>query len=192
MKPKPIPFSPAMILALLDGKKTETRRLVFDQQHPEACRPPWAAGDVLYVKEPFRLLKTLDSLSPRQVLEGAHDQGSWLLHYEADGAQVGALANSGAPLGRYRHARYMPRDWARVKLRVLEVRQERLHNIDHGSAIAEGMHSTRAIRTLFPDSLIQNASDYNPLGLFWAVWKRLHGPVLKTTWVWVVRFEVLS
>lgn len=88
----------------------------------------------------------------------------------------------------------MPRDWARVKLQALEVRQERLHQIDRASAIAEGMHSTRAVRSLWPDRNLNNAAAFDAVGLFATVWRKINDVESwnRNPWVWVLRFKVLS
>jgi hypothetical protein len=87
MSEKPILFSGAMVRAILDGAKTQTRRLVKQQVgevidsvawYPDYYEvhgdpgsehqipSPYAVGDTLWVKETWRLPDEVDHLSPSE------------------------------------------------------------------------------------------------------------------------------
>lgn len=81
-----------------------------------------------------------------------------------------------------------------MKLQALEVRQERLHQIDRASAIAEGMHSARAVRSLWPGDDFE-PSAFNAVRLFSLAWCKINGLSSwdrSNPWVWVLRFKVLA
>lgn len=119
---RPILFSGPMVLALLAGDKTQTRRLVKDV----AVRCPlFDPGDRLWVRERWRLL-------------GAHD-GRLTVEYAADGAVREVEARLKDESGdRVRSPLFLPRAAARIHLDVVAVRQERLQDITESDAQAEG------------------------------------------------------
>lgn len=110
----PIIFSRPMVLALLAGWKTQTRRILKPDPAGTATAPRWAKGDRLYVRERVRFREGR--------YEYAADQG------EADISGVG-----------YRPSIHMPRIASRITLLVTDVRVERLQDISEADAIAEGL-----------------------------------------------------
>lgn len=116
---KPIRFNTEMVRAILDNRKTVTRRVVkpqhlrvldspYHKEHPETpdkvllerlCRPPYLLGDLLYVRETW-------------CQPAAHT--FW---YKADSTVQNI---------KWRPSIHMPREAARIFLRVTDVRVERL------------------------------------------------------------------
>lgn len=159
---RPIAFSPEMVSALLAGRKSQTRRLVRwpkefggAQPHPDRldnvgdCVSVYATdprgknyavtcpygeeGDRLWVREPFRFLNPdWDGFSPSEVV------ATW-------GGAVPAVTiytpfASADRIGRYRHARFMPRALARLLLDVTAWPDlQRLEDVTEEDAIAEGI-----------------------------------------------------
>ena len=119
MKEIPMLFSAPMIRALLDGRKTQTRRLKFNG----------AVGDLIWVRETWAASHAVDAFPPREIphLERIH---------------YAATANLGAPVGLggllTRVAIHMPRWMSRIQLRVTAVRSEPLESISESDAMAEG------------------------------------------------------
>lgn len=154
---KPILFNTEMVKALLDGRKTQTRRIVkckwFDDQlepiphnaeykgmqngkaqfclgiRSGAVAPPHTAGDVLYVRETWLVRKT--------------DIGSQC-DYEIEYKAGGTKRFKGIPpkqiSDRWSPSIHMPKDIARLYLRIKDVRMERLQNISEENAIKEGLY----------------------------------------------------
>jgi hypothetical protein len=139
-----IPFGIPMVQAILRpvAPKTMTRRVakrnacgrvqrghrnwhVDDPEAVLAC-PYGQPGDRLYVREPWRTEARYDHLSPAALPADAR------IWYLADGEP----AEPGA--GRYRHARFMPRRFARIVLEVTGRKLERLQAISEADAKAEG------------------------------------------------------
>lgn len=124
-------FSASMVRALIAGQKTQTRRLQA---------PRWAAGDLLVVREAFRLPVGYDALPPtawaKDVarLPGAPNP----VHYEADGKMT-KLALGGILPGKLRPSIHMPRIASRLTLEVREVRLQPLLAIGIADARDEGI-----------------------------------------------------
>ena len=140
-KERPILFSGPMVRALLDGSKTQTRRIVKlgmdscgDPIHPTDPRLPCPygqPGDRLWVKETWRASHFFDTVPPRDLAETA------AIRYEADGD----LRDAGRKVeaGRIRQSIFMRRWMSRITLEITGVRVERLQEITSADAIAEGI-----------------------------------------------------
>lgn len=158
MADRGILFSAAMVRALLDGRKTQTRRLAsFVKDQPDGfyhCRgngggmvgmdfvqvrelgvdyAPYAPGDRLWVREAWRTQKAVDELKPSQMT------GLGRVWYEAD------TRDNCDQHGRLRPGMFMPRWASRLWLTVTDVRIQRLQDISEADAIAEGIVSRTVI-----------------------------------------------
>lgn len=144
---KPILFNTEMVRAILDGRKSCTRRVIkhnvdailnspYHMEHPEVedawlikklCRPPYEPGDILYVRETWCGLP---------VNEAGHMRGHTIYYYKADGE----LRPKGWR-GTWHPSIHMPKEAARIWLKVTDVRVERLQKITEVQAQAEGCNS---------------------------------------------------
>lgn len=141
--------------------------------------PLYKAGDILYVREPWRAPKKYDDLPPSEL-----DPKQWLkrnggLWYEADGAKP---TKPVWEPGKYRHARYMPKWAARIYLQVAtDSHIEPLQSITPVGAINEGYPglTTRHLVT-----------DY--LDWFISIWDNIHGEGSweENPYVWVTTFRI--
>lgn len=142
MKERPILFSAQMVRALLAGTKTQTRRALRPQpvdpytgrDLPAGARPdslpacPYGVpGDRLWVRETW--------------CNGMTEDGYDGVCYRASGDVCVE--------GRWRPSIYMPRWASRIVLELTSVRVERLHAITPADAIAEGVSSLSAYRSLW-------------------------------------------
>lgn len=128
-------FSAAMVKALIAGRKTETRRLATNRNVGRV-----EPGDLLWVREAFRLEIGFDGIAPNVLLATSFtEMPVW---YEADcGAPDPKMSKSqwGHPWGRLRPSIHMPKWASRLSLDVVEVRREKLQAISEASAQAEGL-----------------------------------------------------
>nr|DAQ06950.1 MAG TPA: ASCH domain protein [Caudoviricetes sp.] len=162
---KPILFNTEMVRAILDGRKTCTRRIVKDGIPDDAmwgytaftpkgyisCRGvyadgysegfyklPYQPGDILYVRETWQYLYELDG--NEQVIE---DTGKY--YYAAtDTIPFDAYVDENGVTHDYtpwRPSIHMPKEAARIWLKVTDVRVERLQEITEVQAQAEGCNS---------------------------------------------------
>lgn len=178
MSDKPIIFRPDMISALLDGRKTQTRRaLKYDKCGAPIM--PVVEGDRLWVKEAWRASPAYDDLRPSDM------GGDESIFYEADETweswgwgDTGCISG-----GRYRHARFMPRWASRLTLVVTDVRVQRVQDISEADAAQEGMWWPGA----------QYLSDHpNATSRFISTWNSIHGPDAwdQNPWVAAISFTV--
>lgn len=145
MADRGITFSAPMVRALLDGRKTQTRRLITKNAALDALaifNPaflmlpgnadllPHAPGDRLYVREHWKVWQGEDATAPRDMPPGRIP-----IHYLAD-----LPHQFNDYLGRHRQAMHMPRWASRLTLFVTGVRVQRLQDISEADAAAEGMH----------------------------------------------------
>lgn len=160
MTDRPILFSGPMVQAILEGRKTQTRRALNLNWNPGAnpdftgwraekqnahdwliiggmgigaeVSTPIAIGDRLWVREAWRSGLTYDDLAPRDM------SGEEPLRYEADMSWQTWGWKADCREGRLRAAMHMPRWASRMTLTVTDVRVERLQDISEADAIAEG------------------------------------------------------
>ncbi len=153
MADRQISFSPAMVRALLEGRKTQTRRILNPQPSgvkqawlhapgiwnvlPESGRcsvdwkaPGYAIGDRLYVREAWHTELRNDDIRPRDL------RVSVPVYYEAGGGGEEAIPECA---GRFRQGMHMPRWASRITLIVTDVRVQRLLEISEADAVAEGI-----------------------------------------------------
>jgi hypothetical protein len=194
---KPIMMSTEDVQAVLEGRKTQTRRVVKEDRRGEWAAvngvrnnseygasvpcylhretsvddisrnimyPNYDVGDILWVRETW---------SPVQVLPKRY-------LYKADAENGGE--GDGLPI-RWRPSIHMPREAARLFLRVTDVRVERLQNISAEDCEAEGYFETAPVEP-------------RPRSWFSEVWnarnaKRGYGWD-SNPWVWVYTFERIT
>lgn len=148
MKERPILFSGAMVGAIIDGRKAQTRRLLklckslprFDGgqvwKGPSglAVCPYGRVGDRLWVREAWGL----DNGLPDEY-DCVHFRADGLAMHVDGRAQSELFKPSYAFSGRWRPSIHMPRWASRITLEVTGVRVEPLQEISEDDAIAEGI-----------------------------------------------------
>ncbi|MFZ2172245.1 MAG: hypothetical protein WAW61_21725 [Methylococcaceae bacterium] len=139
MKEFQINFSAPMIRAILEGRKTQDRRIVGRSHLPwiengiwkERRIPYGLAGDRLWVKEPWKTDKSLDDKQPSMFCNSP-------IEYVATGDIEKHGALFGNTDGKIRAPINMPRWASRIDLAIADVRIERVQGITETNAIAEG------------------------------------------------------
>ena len=188
---KPILFNTEMVRAILDGRKSCTRRLVkpepqgyfevseeplyvYDTDGNQGkITPPYQPGDILYVRETWH--KYIKRVGKGESCRFAEFYG-----YRA------SVANSEDADEPWRPSIHMPKEAARIWLKVTDVKVERLQNIDGKGCVKEGIEEEPLkhvgedfVKGMFHDlwdSTI-NKSDIDRYG--WGA----------NPWVWVIEFE---
>ena len=212
---KPILFNTEMIRAILDGRKTVTRRLVKPQQLigilPDKCNngtpeeflkekkymfkpycdmtdeeliktaynPPYQPGDILYVRETWSPIypdkesnEVCGYIYKKDSLEEYDNR-----YPDGEDYQWG---------GKWRPSIHMPKEAARIWLKVTDVRVERLQEIAIDGIRNEGL-----------SSMAVHAGD---MEIAMEEWKNLWNSTIKKSdldrygwdanpWVWIIEFE---
>lgn len=214
MKERPILFSGPMVRAILDGRKTQTRRALKlpggGQPLPSDNRPwrqasdglwyAWAdntpvgyglrcpygsRGDRLWVKETWRSGPGhWDLMAPRELPERAP------IRYEVDGVVLGGSdgfrdASGRIATGRIRQSIFMRRWMSRITLEVMGVRVERLQDISEEDARAEGLTRLPSVDGSLTWWGAAGASYLSPRRAFEALWASINGAESWTANPWV-------
>lgn len=159
MKERPILFSGPMVRALLDGRKTQTRRIVKfplidknmgcelagcelagSQEDSRANCPYGHPRQRLWVKETHS--KILTSANPKVdyvVFPGAVGGGQQWSDGQFFPAPLGEYAKGAFDRIKWRPSIFMFRRHSRLLLEIVDVRVERLQNITDEDAKAEGI-----------------------------------------------------
>jgi len=194
MKEHPISFTSEMVRAILDGRKTQTRRVIKPTQKTEwllcndwadsfiknpdnflvmAC-PYGQSGDHLWVRETF-------AVQPELWAEG---HGLQPIHYPATTPkeQIEDYV--------FKPSIYMPRWASRITLEIVNMQVERIQEITWRECIAEGISSFTVARGALSDP------PTDPRWKFIELWnsinaKRGYGWDVNT-WVWVIEFKKLE
>ena len=202
MRERPILFSGEMVRAILDGRKSQTRRLVVGPKRHGGGDVQWAdRGDVgLHSPAPeenaprvfgalFRNSSTGadrliacpygqpgDRLWVRETWRNTSDRTGEPSHppyeYAVDYQGV-------RNIGRWRPSIHMPRAASRITLEVTGARVERVQDISEDDAIAEGID--------------RDDSVFAPRTAFSVLWQELNGGRGygwdRNPWVWVIEFR---
>ena len=218
---KPILFNTDMVRAILDGRKMVTRRVIKPQPKSKLCyvlagshkkgirrwvypsntaheflgeefkltdditeeelkkkwNPPYHADDILYVRETWG--------------EG-YEEGTYI--YKADDKLANLPEFKESSKLIYHPSIHMPKEAARVFLKVTNVRVERLQDIDDEQAKEEGANWRNGKNVGFEEKMRRSAVER-----FAEIW---NSTIKKSDldrygwdanpWVWVIEFEVIQ
>lgn len=213
MSMKPILFNTDMVKAILDGRKSCTRRIIKPQQLvgllpdkykngvPEnflkekksmfkpycdmtdielintAYKAPYKPGDILYIRETWEHFECHCCEGDEHGNCCKEPQQSVL--NKSYGCYMYRATDEISGDARWHPSIHMPKEAARIFLRVTNVRVERLQDMTDDDAEAEGCFDYTSTALGFPDvwdSTIKK-SDMDRYG--WAA----------NPWVWVIEFE---
>lgn len=189
---KPILFNTEMVRAIIEGRKTITRRLIKPQPAgDDSALEPYKIGDVLYVRETWAFIPCIDcglynhgacrDAPTTYEDKEAISEGCFI--YKADYPEPERIC--------WHPSIHMPKQAARVFLRVTEIWPDHLQNINGLHAKAEGCGGFVHINPLYsvPESV------HNFKALWDSTLKPSDRPIYgweANPWVWVVGFERVS
>lgn len=144
-KYQPILFNQDMLKAIVDGKKTQTRRPLKFKQYVQLCK---IHGEDLEKQLEGKEATTIDTSNIHEdyTFNGAFSKGDILYIRETfrewpKGVYRYKLSTpAGAELEKWKPSIHMPKEAARYFLKVTNVKIERLGDISEVDALKEGMH----------------------------------------------------
>lgn len=205
-------FNGEMVRAILDGRKTQTRRIMAPQPADdiERCIFPnpevigWKSslrhkygsttahfcpygkpGDRIWVREAFRVHSRATDVAP--LVYKASERNSWT---EQTLRVPVAVCNKPATPEKWTPSLHMPRWASRILLEITDVRVERLNSIHDVDAMREGIQNlTTCSHADFGIPGVVNAQ--HPVRAFQLLWESIYGADSwrANPWVWVIEFK---
>jgi hypothetical protein len=190
MKEHPILFSGPMVRAILEGRKTVTRRVIKPQPgegvytqrlttgdqitwEAEATDQSWkcpygAIGDRLWVRETHQILH-LDTTICAYRASCPDDSFNYVSPSDSSVQQIN--------IGIWRPSIFMSRYASRITLEITDIKVERLQDITSSEVRKEGL----------PDL------DAGAVGAFARMWSEINPkyPWQSNPWLWVIEFKKL-
>lgn len=209
MTDRPIIFSAPMVRALLDGRKSQTRRILkprplpvggpFYRPFPVASprewhsvskdgytvniqKVPYAVGDRLWVREAHAFMPKTAYALPKAINPADPDMAAY---YREGFDRSGKII--------WRPSIHMPRWASRITLDVTEVRVQRLQEISEDDAKAEGAEQEAAYTGRHDEAGNPEECGSYRLG-FSMLWNSLHGPGAweANPWVAAISFKRIT
>lgn len=177
------------VRAILDGRKSCTRRIMKPQltahYGTQYAKPPYQPGDILYVRETWEHFDCCSCEGdehgncPKEPQKSVIDKRGYGCYMYRATDEISGDAKWHPP-------RYMPKEAARIWIKVTDVRVERLQEITIDDIRNEGL-SSMAVHAGDMEIAIEE-------------WKNLWNSTIKKSdldrygwganpWVWVIEFE---
>lgn len=198
---KPILFNTEMVRAILDGRKSCTRRIVKTQQLvgllPDKCKngvPEEFLKEKKFMFKPYCDMTDIELINtaykapyqPDDILYVRETWSEWTDGYLYKAWNSPFPQAGQSSVMRWHPSIHMPKEAARIFLRVTNVRVERLQDIDGKMCVKEGIE----------EEPLKYVGDEFVKGMFHDLWD---STIKKSDldrygwnanpWVWVIEFE---
>ncbi|EPY7254821.1 hypothetical protein ACXEI8_004506 [Klebsiella pneumoniae] len=216
MKERGMIFNADMVRAILDGRKTQTRRPIKWKQtrfteigeREDGSKWPWsedaehacdfwhpcpfgAVGDRIWVRETFQGPLFDYDLMDNYCKDPTPFEKPEFCVYKADGVPAPEFYDADDELHCcWRPSIHMPRWASRILLEITDVRVERLNAINEHDAQAEGVAKLRGgFWKHYQPGWTQH--QLSARGSFVTLWKSIYGDESwnSNPWVWVIKFK---
>ncbi|CAA0348542.1 morphogenetic protein [Klebsiella pneumoniae] len=202
-------FNGEMVRAILDGRKTQTRRIVKLQPDEDGLAKvtngPWVdtsernyrcpfgdVGDRIWVRETFQ-----GPLFDYEQMEAYLEDSSRFekpefCQYAADGGHRPEYQDADDNLRHgWRPSIHMPRWASRIMLEITDVRVERLNAISEEDARAEGIIDGGCLNCGEPEPCGCANPEPDATDAFAYLWQSIYGQESwnANPWVWVIEFK---
>lgn len=211
MKERPMIFNAEMVRAILDGRKTQTRRIMKKQPEPSKARE----GDFYFPCDKMQsMVHVSDFIPGNSMIPDAHDFFSkccpfgevgdriWVretwARYNIDQDSHDMAYRATTPEdwpeeGRWRPSIHMPRWASRITLEITGVGVQRLHSISPNDASREGLIKLPATGRYCLNQGDQyfGGASHDAREVFSWLWESIYGAESwqANPWVWVIEFK---
>lgn len=204
MSELPIIFNTEMVRAILEGRKTQTRRPIkhslicnadtdkldssyvyvqdeYGDNHHILTYSPYQIGDKLYVRETFATGYAIGGI------DGNQNVISEIYKASTKPSDVGDL--------NWKPSIHMPKEYARIWLEVTNIRVERVQDITEDDVWKEGLNKEEYYDWLEDASCIgvpAGTTYEKPKDLYSYLWNSIYKNWEENPFVWVIEFKVLT
>ncbi|HCQ8924142.1 hypothetical protein RAF29_21225 [Klebsiella pneumoniae] len=218
MKERGMIFNGEMVRAILDGRKTQTRRPIKWKQtrfteigeREDGSKWPWSedaehafdfwhpcpfgsVGDRIWVRETFQGPLFDFDLMDSYCKDSTPFEKSEFCVYKADGGPAPEFYDADDELHCcWRPSIHMPRWASRILLEITDVRVERLNAISEEDATAEGVPPAGSLLPDYPGTFLTPKGDFATAKVaFQRLWESIYGEESwkANSWVWVISFK---
>lgn len=220
---KPILFNTQMVQAILEGRKTTTRRAAkglkdatkvtngdFKWDYKQSwmndlgleIHAPYHIGDILYVRETWKSKLYADGYVDAEILYKSDDSKCYLKHISDElFSKLLKFSNKNG----WQPSLFMPKEAARIFLKVTRVKVEKLQDITEDGAKAEGANpqlwyqpyrtKNEGQQRYVGDMTHQEINYRTGFAQIWDNTLDIHNKLAwqytfeNNPWVWVIEFE---
>lgn len=215
---KPILFSTEMVQAILEGRKTQTRRAKGLEKLNENS-DDWILEDTWLTQCTDKIaLFVFKRKDPKTCLENESfvnidtfpygnigdiiwvrecyciwDDGTFKYKTQSTCDTYGWRDTMIDKWIKWKPSIHMPKAACKLFLRIKDLRVERLKDISKEDALAEGVKEIEKDEAYF--DYMKGAGTYaGPIGSFFSLWESINGAesVMENPWVWVIEFECVE
>ena len=210
MNIKPILFSTEMVQAILEGRKTQTRRIIKPQPKKGIIATAFDFKKGFYASK-IKIEENPDRFEITKLFKPKYQTGDILWVREsfakppiyAFGVKYIYKAGFNESICGWKPSIHMPKEAARIFLEVTNVRVERLQDISEEDAIAEGIDKKGDLYfNYFESEKLEKLEKFFPKEYFYkeipkvsfmSLWSKINGidSWIANPWVWVYEFKIL-
>lgn len=187
MKERPILFTTPMVQAILDGRKTMTRRIIKLRTLTQGNTINYL-GQLSFEKYILAYFSSIDWETEIKCPYGVPGDQLWVKEtFENELRQINYKACNNevnnnpayASLTKWTPSIFMPKVASRITLKIIDIQVERLHDISDTDILKEG---------------VVKGTSASLFGAWGGTWGGINGyqSWISNPWVWVIEFERLT
>lgn len=169
------------IVGCANWVKTKGAPMYYDNFYK---KPPYEIGDIIYIRETWKRFKKAQG-------QGSSFHVEEFTAYRADKDNPNHKKSSEWYDGKWKPSIHMPKKYARLFLKVTNVRVERVQDITEEDAKREGVLRIGS-DTAWKDYLRNGIRLKYAKDSFMSLWDSIYSNWDENPWVWVIDFKVVN